>query len=1772
MPDGSIVLMGGFDGSRTKNDVWRSIDYGATWTLVNASAGWSARYLHTSVAMPDGSIVLMGGASGGLKNDTWQSTDNGATWRLMNASSGWTGRWLHSCVAMPDGSIVLMGGFNGQTNGAEKNDVWQSADNGATWTLVNASAGWSPRRIYSTVVMPDGSIVLLGGFDGDSTINDVWRSTNNGATWMQMKPDNYSGWMNRQFHSSVAMPDGSIVLMGGATISGIQYQNDVWRSTNNGATWTKMPAEDHGGAGWSAREGHTSVLMPDGSIVLIGGSGDYAYNDTWLSTNNGATWALMNASAGWSARYQHTSVAMADGSIVLMGGQETNWEYKNDVWRSTDLGATWTQLPDALWSAREGHTSVAMPEGSIILMGGEDDEGYKNDVWQSTDNGATWTLINVSAGWSARYAHSSVAMPDGSIVLMGGYVYGYINNDDWRSTDNGATWTLVTASSGGPARSEHTSVVMPDGSIVTTGGQDLGWNDRNDAWRFQPAGSSLQDPSHTYTAPGNYKVALQAYNTGGYNSTRKTSYITVTSGAPISPVRNLKTGLNYTTISSAVAALTENGNTIIVDSGRYNESVEFNSFSSPYNATLLGHDTGGGWPVVDAMNSGSPFEFSGVEGIVLDKFVVTNSSAEGAGILVYSANNLITNITAINNRGPGINLRAVVSTSAPDHNIIRNVHTTGNMRCGIYIAGDISGGHSNTIINVTSDNNDTNGITIENGHSNQIFNSTITENAFEGLNLWGATNTLIRGNTIEGNGEYGMYLNSASSSNTIYNNKFTNIVNVVDDAASTNFWNLTTKTAGTNIIGGSWLGGNSWSDYEGVDTNGDGIGNTLLPYTAGGMITIGGDRLPLTILNGTQPVVANYTANVTSGTAPLTVRFTDISTGSPMPTIFNMSFGDGAWLNTSGPWVHTYTHEGTYFPVIYASNGISNASGTNATISVNVTPGLDPGLAEAYNVVLENETILNGTATGKSVSASLAPVPAGSPVQLWGGKPALSAPTTGWVIFIDDYPGANWEHRCRYVFVDANGKTTVIQAMSPPTNINLGQIAGEPANPGGDANSVTSASQNPGGGLGLLNLNLACTGPDCSHNYALLISGGFNTTQNHVRYWNDISFMYQTLNQTYGYPADHITVLMSDGTNSAPDRHNATAANGAILTDNSPVNLDTLYGPVDVSGNATKANVNATLKALNSKLTAADSLFIFTTSHGGWDGVPLSNNSILYLWNQEYISDTDFVNALPASPGNITITMEQCYSGGFVDNFIDQYSGPQRRIIATAANGSEPSWGNGFSNAWTSGVARIDEERLPNLLADTNNDNKISMAEAYNYTLSYDPSASPLLLNHEHPQYSAKNPGTAGTTQYLSTCPVSVMPGIRVTTPNTAESWKKGSTYYITWTQTGLAGSKVNISLWKGADRQQYIAEVPASSLRYFWSVPGTLATGNDYWINISSVATTTPVFDRSDTNFAVAAPGVSGYLQVNSTPASSTIYIDDVARGVTNVKLTLPDGEHNVTVTKADYYAVQSTAAVKSSQTTVANFMLDPVQPTDVYPYGSIVIDSSIQGAAVYIDGNATGLTTPANTEIMYGNHAVYVTSYGYVTPPAQTVYVPQHMTVNVEFTLTTPVSNVAPLVDAGPDAAITNGSRFSQSGSFIDPGADTWTATVSYGDGSGTPALTLNPDKTFDLNHTYGTAGEYTVTVTVTDNHGGAGTDTAKVTVNTMTPIPPNTNPPTDPDHDGIYEDLNGNTRLDFADVVLYFNQMEWIAENEPVTAFDLNGNGRIDFADIVRLFGEI
>lgn len=97
------------------------------------------------------------------------------------------------------------------------------------------------------------------------------------------------------------------------------------------------------------------------------------------------------------------------------------------------------------------------------------------------------------------------------------------------------------------------------------------------------------------------------------------------------------------------------------------------------------------------------------------------------------------------------------------------------------------------------------------------------------------------------------------------------------------------------------------------------------------------------------------------------------------------------------------------------------------------------------------------------------------------------------------------------------------------------------------------------------------------------------------------------------------------------------------------------------------------------------------------------------------------------------------------------------------------------------------------------------------------------------------------------------------------------------------------------------------------------------------------------------------------------------------------------------------------------------------------------------------------------------------------------------------TPAPEPAPVVTVNSGGLAALGA-FNGSGSFTDSdvASDSFTATVNYGDGTGTQVLALT-GTTFTLSHGYGLSvlGSFTVTVTITDNRGLSGSGSTSVTV---------------------------------------------------------------------------
>lgn len=376
------------------------------------------------------------------------------------------------------------------------------------------------------------------------------------------------------------------------------------------------------------------------------------------------------------------------------------------------------------------------------------------------------------------------------------------------------------------------------------------------------------------------------------------------------------------------------------------------------------------------------------------------------------------------------------------------------------------------------------------------------------------------------------------------------------------------------------------------------------------------------------------------------------------------------------------------------------------------------------------EQVLEGRTEGLSIFVYPQILPAGTKIETWRGVIA-TLEHERWFVFIDELPGANWEHACKYVYLDpANGSVTVVPHKQPPEllpsmKLAIGTHIGEQSAP---AAAPVKSPQPQRESLG---------GKNPDNLYAVLISGGASTYSNYPRYWNDISEIYKTLVQVYDYPDDHIWVCMSDGLNPAADRSDGT---------NSPFDLDG-DGDNDITHSCTIANLTSVFGQLASTLDSQDTLLVYATDHGssnsGW-------SVSLNLWGEE-ITDTQFTSIVnPIECKDQIFVLEQCYSGGFIDNL----AGVANRVVMTAARYDESSWAmapdyiyDEFVYYWTAAVRGMTPTGTP-VDADYNDDGEVAMDEAFLYAQTHDSA-------DETPQYQEEPDGYGATVSLNGSGPTS---------------------------------------------------------------------------------------------------------------------------------------------------------------------------------------------------------------------------------------------------------------------------------------------------------------------------------------------------------------------------------------------------------------------------------
>jgi nitrous oxidase accessory protein len=334
---------------------------------------------------------------------------------------------------------------------------------------------------------------------------------------------------------------------------------------------------------------------------------------------------------------------------------------------------------------------------------------------------------------------------------------------------------------------------------------------------------------------------------------------------------------NYSTITSALGNAAD-GDTILVRSGSYNEirlqsNVSVSLIGEGASKTTINlHPPIVNTTIMEVTISGyaPPIEIN-ANNAIISGFTITSTG----GNLVIKGNNawLANNVLAVNVAISG-NYETVINNTLnlPSWPILginlagsysKICQNTGNGLIGIgdgsynnvfnnQVTGEVGGfGTSRTNlfwgnrvtngIGMSAQTNDlvvnnsvtgcSHGISILNGYDNQVFGNSVNNNHGAGLAKIEGVNNLFYGNYVANN-DYGVqigangsyYYNGATiiiGNTTFYNNNFvSNGVQVqVLVASPTDYWNYGQQ-------------GNYWSDYTGIDSNGDGIGD--FTYYVGG--------------------------------------------------------------------------------------------------------------------------------------------------------------------------------------------------------------------------------------------------------------------------------------------------------------------------------------------------------------------------------------------------------------------------------------------------------------------------------------------------------------------------------------------------------------------------------------------------------------------------------------------------------------------------------------------------------------------------------------------------------------------------------------------------------------------------------------------------------------------------------------------------------------------------------------------------------------------------
>jgi hypothetical protein len=263
--------------------------------------------------LADGQLLVAGGhvnADVGLPHASLYSPATGAWTRLPDMNAG---RWYPTVLPLPDGEALVIAGTDTAAKTGENPlpQVFQPASR--TWRDLTGA-----QRVLLTYPWmyntPDGRVFMAG-----PAVDSMFLDVSGTGAW---SPGPRTSAGTRLYGSSVMYDEGKVMVVGGGTVAPTPTVEVIDLTAPAPAFRRVQPMS-------VARKQHNTTLLPDGTVLVTGGSSGSGKSDeaaavltTELFDPVTETFTRLAPSARFRG-YHSSAVLLPDGRVLSAGGQYT---------------------------------------------------------------------------------------------------------------------------------------------------------------------------------------------------------------------------------------------------------------------------------------------------------------------------------------------------------------------------------------------------------------------------------------------------------------------------------------------------------------------------------------------------------------------------------------------------------------------------------------------------------------------------------------------------------------------------------------------------------------------------------------------------------------------------------------------------------------------------------------------------------------------------------------------------------------------------------------------------------------------------------------------------------------------------------------------------------------------------------------------------------------------------------------------------------------------------------------------------------------------------------------------------------------------------------------------------------------------------------------------------------------------------------------------------------------------------------------------------------